>query len=125
MGHILGVNAGAGDRHLAETPKAGQNEQHPYRTANHLTTAFLKIGPRQRTDDAFCHVWVTISRLPGYRRACVRRSGLEQVKGIEPSFSAWKADVLTVIRRLHESRHCSLRVDPYTGRRMGTLDLYP
>lgn len=65
MGHILGVNAGAGDRHLAETPKAGHNEQHPYKTANHLTTAFLKIGPRQRTDDAFCHVWVPISRLPG------------------------------------------------------------
>lgn len=27
---------------------------------------FLKLEPRQRTDDAFCHVWVTISRPPGF-----------------------------------------------------------
>lgn len=39
----------------------------------------------------------------GPRRACARRSGLEQVKGIEPSLSAWKADVLTVIRRLQNT----------------------
>lgn len=26
---------------------------------------FAKLEPRQRTDDAVCHVWVPISRLPG------------------------------------------------------------
>lgn len=84
MGHILGINAGAGDRHLAETPKAGQNEQHPYRTANHLTTAFLKIEPRQRTDDAFCHVWVPISRLPGRFHLALMRAKLAYEPALQP-----------------------------------------
>ena len=43
---------------------------------------------------------------PGVNTLCWDRSNaihlaMEQVKGIEPSFSAWKADVLTIVRHLH------------------------
>ena len=82
MGYIFVTNASTRDRYLAEAPKAGHNDQHPYRNAKHLTTAFLKIGPRQRTDDAFYHLWVPISRLPRFPPGHCTACGLEQAKGV-------------------------------------------
>ena len=32
------------------------------------------------------------------------RTILEQMRGIEPPFSAWEADVLTIVRHLHGDR---------------------
>ena len=41
------------------------------------------------------------TRLKGECSTTELQAYMEQVKGIEPSSSAWKADILAVIRHLH------------------------
>lgn len=48
----------------------------------------------------------TIAETPTSRYA--EKTALEQATGVEPAYSAWEADVLTVIRCLHKREYISI-----------------